>query len=118
VNVAREKGVSAYVGVGLNRWLAAHALDVAFLYRLAIERHEPGSRYHAVAEEGVTVWAIAEVLGRGLKVPVGSLSPEEAPSHFGFLAGFMGWDMPASSALTQERLGWHPGGPGLIHDLS
>jgi nucleoside-diphosphate-sugar epimerase len=117
VALAREKGVSAYVGDGLNRWPAAHVLDVAHLYRLALEKHEAGSRYHAVAEEGVQVRDIAEVLGRGLKIPVVSLSPEEAPAHFGWLAAFVGWDMPASSALTRQRLGWHPTGPSLIADL-
>jgi nucleoside-diphosphate-sugar epimerase len=117
VALAREKGVSAYVGDGLNRWPAAHVLDVAHLYRLALEKHEAGSRYHAVAEEGVQVRDIAEVLGRGLKIPVVSLSPEEAPAHFGWLAAFVGWDMPASSARTRQRLGWHPTGPSLIADL-
>jgi nucleoside-diphosphate-sugar epimerase len=117
VAVAREKGVSAYVGDGLNRWPAAHVLDVARLYRLAIEKHEAGSRYNAVAEEGVPVRQIAEVIGQGLKVPVVAMSPEEAAAHFGWLAPFAGWDMPASSALTQQRLGWRPTGPGLIADL-
>jgi nucleoside-diphosphate-sugar epimerase len=118
VQVAREKGVSAYVGDGLNRWPAAHVLDVARLYRLALEKQEAGSRYHAVAEEGVTVKEIAEVLGRGLKVPVVSMSPEEASVHFGWLGMFAGLDLPASSALTQKRLGWRPTGPGLISDLN
>jgi nucleoside-diphosphate-sugar epimerase len=118
VQVAREKGVSAYVGDGLNRWPAAHVLDVARLYRLALEKQEAGSRYHAVAEEGVTVREIAEVIGRGLKVPVVSISPAEASVHFGWLAMFAGLDLPASSALTQKRLGWRPTGPGLISDLS
>jgi nucleoside-diphosphate-sugar epimerase len=117
IALAREKGISAYVGDGLNRWPAAHVLDVARLYRLAVEKHEAGSRYHAVAEEGLPARDIAEVISRGLKVPVVSLSPEEAPAHFGWLAAFVGYDMPASSALTQERLGWHPTGPGLIADL-
>jgi len=117
VQLAREKGVSAYIGDGLNLWPAAHVLDVAHLYRLALEKHEAGSRYNAVAEEGVSMREIAEVVGRGLKVPVVSLSPEEAPAHFGWLAMFAGFDMPASSAQTQERLGWHPTGPGLIADL-
>jgi nucleoside-diphosphate-sugar epimerase len=117
VQVAREKGVVAYVGDGFNRWPAVHVLDAARLYRLAFEKHEAGSRYHAVAEEGVSVRDMAEVIGRGLKMPVVSLSPEEAPAHFGWLAQFMGFDMPASSAQTQERLGWHPTGPGLIADL-
>ena len=117
IQVAREKGVSAYVGGGLNRWPAAHVSDVARLYVLALEKQEAGSRYHAVAEEGVPARDIAEVIGRGLKVPAVSLSPEEAPAHFGWLSMFVGLDMPASSAQTQERLGWHPTGPVLIADL-
>jgi nucleoside-diphosphate-sugar epimerase len=121
IPMAREKGVSAYIGDGLNRWPAAHVLDVARLYRLALEKetekHEAGSRYNAVAEEGVSMREIAEVIGRGLKVPVVSISPEQAGEHFGWLAMFAGFDMPASSALTQQRLGWRPTGPGLISDL-
>jgi nucleoside-diphosphate-sugar epimerase len=117
IQVARERGVSAYVGDGLNRWPAAHVLDVAHLYRLAFEKHETGSRYHAVAEEGVSMREIAEVIGRGLKLPVVSLSAEEAQNHFGWLAPFAGFDMPASSAQTRQRLGWRPAGPGLIADL-
>jgi nucleoside-diphosphate-sugar epimerase len=117
VQIARDKGASAYIGAGLNRWPAAHVLDVARLYRLAIEKHEAGSRYHAVAEEGVSVQEIAEVIGQGLKIPVVSLSPQEAQTHFGWLAMFVGLDMPASSALTQQKLGWHPTGPSLIADL-
>jgi nucleoside-diphosphate-sugar epimerase len=117
VQVARQKGASAYIGEGLNRWPAAHVLDVAHLYRLALEKHEAGSRYNAVAEEGISMREIAEVIGRGLKVPVVSISQEEAPAHFGWLAMFAGFDMPASSAITRQRLGWHPTGPGLIADL-
>ena len=117
VEVAREKGVSAYIGDGMNRWPAAHVLDVAHLYRLALEKQEAGARYNAVAEEGIPAKKIAEVLGRGLNVPVVSLSPEEAAAHFGWLGMFVGLDMPASSALTQEKLDWHPTGPGLIADL-
>ncbi len=121
VQVAREKGASAYIGEGLNRWPAAHVLDVAHLYRLAIEKqkakHEAGSRYNAVAEEGVSMREIAEVIGRGLQVPVVSLSQDEAQAHFGWLAMFAGSDMPASSAQTRQRLGWRPTGPGLIADL-
>ncbi len=105
VQVAREKGASAYVGEGLNRWPAAHVLDVAHLYRLALEKHEAGSRHNAVAEEGVSMREIAEVIGRGLKLPVVSLSQEEAQAHFGWLAMFAGFDMPASSAQTRQRLG-------------
>jgi nucleoside-diphosphate-sugar epimerase len=118
ISLAREKGVSAYVGDGLNRYPAAHVLDVARLYRLALEKKQPGARYNAVAEEGVAFRDIAEVIGRGLKVPVVSMSPEEAAVHFGWLNMFVGMDMPASSALTQQRLDWHPTGPGLIEDLN
>jgi nucleoside-diphosphate-sugar epimerase len=117
IAVAREKGVSAYVGDGLNRWPAVHRLDCARLYKLALEKGSAGARYNAVAEEGVPLREIAEVIGRGLKLPVVSMSPEEAGEHFGWLAAFVGFDIPASSALTQERLGWHPTGPGLIADL-
>jgi nucleoside-diphosphate-sugar epimerase len=117
IAVAREKGVSAYVGDGLNRWPAAHVSDVARLYRLALEKRQAGARYNAVAEEGVPVRDIAEVIGRGLKVPVVALSAEQTAGHFGWLAAFIGWDLQASSAQTQARLGWHPTGPGLIADL-
>jgi nucleoside-diphosphate-sugar epimerase len=118
IAVAREKGVSAYVGEGLNRWPAVHLLDAAPLYRLALEKGSAGARYHAVAEEGVPVREIAEAIGRGLKVPVVSKSSEEAGEHFGWLGIFAGFDMRASSALTQERLGWRPTTqPGLIADL-
>jgi len=117
VAVAREKGVSAYAGQGLNRWAAAHVLDVARLYRLALEKNESGAIYHAVAEEGVPMRDIAEAIGRGLQVPVRSLSPEEVPVHFGWLGMFAGHDLPASSARTREKLGWNPTGPGLIADL-
>jgi len=117
VAVAREKGASAYVGEGLNRWPAVHVLDAARLYRLALEKREAGARYHAVAEEGIPARDIAEVLGAGLKLPVISVTPEEAGAHFGWLGMFVGLDMLASSALTQERLGWRPTGPGLIADL-
>jgi nucleoside-diphosphate-sugar epimerase len=117
VQLAREKGVVAHVGDGLNRWPAVPRLAAAQVYRLALEKHEAGSRYNAVAEEGVSVREIAEAVGRGLKMPVVSLSPEEAQAHFGWLAAFIGYDMPASSALTQQRLGWRPTGPGLIADL-
>ncbi|RFU48550.1 SDR family oxidoreductase [Paraburkholderia sp. DHOC27] len=117
VAVAREKGVSAYVGDGLNRWPAGHVSDAARLYRLALEKAAPGARYHAVGEEGISSRAIAESLGRGLKLPVVSISAEEAAAHFGWLGMFVGLDMPASSALTQTRLNWHPTGPTLIADL-
>jgi nucleoside-diphosphate-sugar epimerase len=117
IAVAREKGVSAYVEEGRNRWAAAHVSDVARLYRLALERHKAGAKYHAVAEEGVPMRDIAKTIGRSLKVPVVSLSPEKAAAHFGWLAMFAGLDLPASGAQTQQRLGWQPTGPGLIADL-
>jgi nucleoside-diphosphate-sugar epimerase len=115
--VARAKGVSAYIGDGGQRWPAAHVSDVARLYHLAFEKAEPGAIYHAVDEEGVTMKAIAEALGRGLKVPVVSIKPEEAEAHFGWLARFALIDMPSSGALTQRKLNWKPNGPGLIADL-
>jgi nucleoside-diphosphate-sugar epimerase len=114
---AREKLVSAYVGDGGNRWPAAHVSDVARLYRLAFEKAEPGAIYHAVDEEGVTMKAIAEALGRGLKVPVVSITPAEAEAHFGWLARFAAHDMPSSSVLTRQKLNWKPTGPSLIADL-
>ena len=117
VEIARQKGVSAYLGEGRNRWPAAHVLDVARLYRLAFEKHEPGSRYHAVAEEGVAFRDIADRIGRGLKVPVRSLSQEEAADHFGWLSAFVGYDLTASGTQTQQRLDWHPTGPTLLSDL-
>src|SRR5580658_6830273 len=117
VNIAREKGVSAYVGDGLNRWAAAHVLDAARLYKLVLEKASAGARYHAVGEEGVPLREIAEVIGRGLKVPVVSKSPKEAADHFGFFGHFAGVDGPASSTQTQKQLGWHPTGPGLLSDL-
>lgn len=117
IQLAREKKVSAYVCDGLNRWPAVHVSDAARLYRLALEKQEAGSRYHAVAEEGIPLRTIAEVIGRGLKVPVVSLSQEEAQAHFGWLGYFIGIDLLASSGKTQERLGWRPTGAGLIADL-
>lgn len=122
IALARQKGVAAYVGEGRNRWPAVHVLDAARVYRLAFEKManetpEKVGRFHAVAEQGVPVRDIAEVIGRGLKVPVISVPPDEAGEHFGWLAAFAGLDLPASGALTQERLAWHPTGPGLIADL-
>ena len=117
IELARQKGVSAYVGDGRNRWPAVHVLDAARLYRLAFEKLRAGARYHAVAEEGVPLRAIAEVIGRRLNVPVTSISPQEAAAHFGWLASFTGRDLPASGALTQKWLTWRPAGPGLIADL-
>lgn len=117
IAIAREKGVSAYVGDGKNRWPAVHVLDAARLYRLALEKDSAGARYHAVAEEGVPLRDIAEVIGRGLNVPVVSKSPEEAMEQFGWLGAFVGMDLPASSAQTQAQLGWRPTERGLIADL-
>jgi nucleoside-diphosphate-sugar epimerase len=117
IDIARAKGKVAYVGEGRNRWPAAHVLDVAKLYQLALDQGKAGARYHAVAEEGIAARDIAEVVGAGLQMPVVSLSPEEAKEHFGWLAMFMGMDLPASSAWTREVLGWNPTGPGLIADL-
>jgi nucleoside-diphosphate-sugar epimerase len=117
IAVAREKGVSAYPGEGGNRWAAAHVLDVAKLYRLALEKHEAGAKYHAVDEEGVAMRDIAEVIGKGLKVPVVSLSADEPQVHFGWLSMFASHDLRASSAQTRKKLGWNPTGPGLIADL-
>jgi len=117
IQVAREKGVVAYVGEGQNRWPAAHITDTARLYRLAIEKAEPGAKYHAVAEEGVKIRDISEVIGRRLKLPVKSIAPEEAFDYFGWLGIFAGLDVPASSAQTKKRLGWQPNGPGMLADL-
>jgi nucleoside-diphosphate-sugar epimerase len=118
IQAAVAKGFCAYVGEGANRWAAAHISDTARLYRLALERGERGARWHAVGEEGVTMRAIAETLGRRLGLPVRSIGADEAGDYFGWLAMFAGHDAPASSALTQERLGWRPGGPGLLDDLA
>lgn len=117
ISIARAKGVSAYIGDGMNRWSGVHRFDAANLYRLALEKGVAGARYHGVADEGVPTKAIAEVIGRRLNLPVVSISPEEAAGHFGFLGLFFGLDILASSALTQEQLGWKPTHPGLIADL-
>jgi nucleoside-diphosphate-sugar epimerase len=117
IAMAREKGVSAFVGDGANRWPAVHVLDAARLYRLAIESPTTRTRYHAVTEEGVPVREIATAIGRGLDVPVRSVPAQEAGAHFGWLGHLIGADLPASSRLTREWLGWNPEGPGLIADL-
>ncbi|WP_458070623.1 SDR family oxidoreductase [Rhodanobacter sp. BL-MT-08] len=117
IAIFRERGTCAYVGDGLNRWPAAHVLDVAHLYRLAIEKAEPNAKYHAVAEEGISIRDMAEAIGGRLKLPVNSITPEEAEAFFGWLAIFAGHDVPASSEQTRRRLGWEPTGPGLIADL-
>src|ERR1700719_314531 len=118
ISVAHEKGVSAFIGDGLNRWPAVHRLDAAHLYRLVLEKGSAGATYHGVADEGVPTREIAEAIGRGLNVPVVSRSSEESADHSGWIARFFGIDGPASSAQTQERLGWRPVEPGLIADLN
>ncbi|HWF34732.1 MAG TPA: SDR family oxidoreductase [Solirubrobacteraceae bacterium] len=117
VGIARQKGVSGHIGDGANRWPAVHRLDSARLFRLALEHAPAGSTLHAVADEGVPIRDIAEVIGRRLDVPVVSVSPEDAAEHFTWMAGFIGSDSPASSALTRELLHWQPTHPGLIADL-
>ena len=117
IAIAREKGVSAYVGDGQNRWPAVHRLDAAHLYRLVLEKGSAGARYHGVADEGVPFKEIAGVIGQRLKLPVVSKSPEEAADHFGWISRFASVDAPASSAQTQERLGWRATRPSLIADL-
>ncbi|HLY57415.1 MAG TPA: NAD-dependent dehydratase, partial [Stellaceae bacterium] len=118
LDIAREKGFAAYIGDGGNRWSGAHRLDVARLYRLALEKGRAGTSYHAVADEGVTARDIAEIIGRHLALPVRSIAPEEAAAHFGTMAMFAGMDGAASSALTQQWLGWKPTQIGLIADIS
>jgi nucleoside-diphosphate-sugar epimerase len=118
IEIYRAKGVCAYVGEGHNRWPAAHVLDVARLYRLAIERAEPNAKYHAVAEGGVALRDIAETIAKRLNLPVKSITPDETADFFGWLARFAGHDVPASSAITQHKLGWTPTGPSLLEDLA
>ena len=117
VAISRDKGVSGYIGDGTNRWPAVHRLDSAHVFRLALETAPAGSTLHAVADEGVPIRDIAEVIGRHLNLPVVSISPEDAGEHFAWLAGFLAADSPASSALTRELMGWHPTHPRLIEDL-
>src|SRR6266852_3243863 len=118
ISIASEEGVSAFIGDGLNCWPAVHRLDAAHLYRLALEKGSAAARYHGVADEGVPTREIAEVIGRHLNVPVVSKSREEAADHFGWMALFFGVDAPASSTLTQQRLGWRPLQPGRIAHLN
>ncbi len=113
----RAAGSAAYIGEGINRWPAVHRSDAARLVRLGIEGAPAGSVLHAVGEEGVAIRDVAEAIGRGLDLPVTSITAEQAQAHFGFLAGFLALDMPASSALTRELLSWEPSGPGLVADL-
>lgn len=117
IRIARDKGVSAYVGEGLNRWPAVHRLDAARLYRLALESGSARFAYHGVADEGVPFRDIAAVIGRRLNLPVVSKSADEAGAHFGWFAHFASLDCPASSALTQEWLGWHPTQASLLPDI-
>ncbi|HET7506014.1 MAG TPA: SDR family oxidoreductase, partial [Kofleriaceae bacterium] len=117
IGIARQKGVSAYVGDGRNRWPAVHRLDAAQLFRLALENGAAGSRFHGVAEEGIPTREIAEVIGRRLQIPIASKSLDEAATHFGFLGRFFAADVPASNTRTRERLGWTPRHPGLLADL-
>ena len=118
INIAREKGVSAYIGDGFNQWNAVHRLDAAHLFRLALEKAEPGARYHASAEEAITVKAIAEAIGKQLNIPAISIAPEAAVEHFGWFAQMAAIDCPASSKLTQERLNWHPTHSTLLADIA
>ena len=117
IGIAREKGISAYIRDGSNRWAGVHRLDAAHLYRLVLEKGSAGARYHAVGDEGVAFRDIAGVIGRRLNVPVVSKTPEEAQEHFGWMSLFAGLDIAASGRQTQELLGWKPKHPGLIEDL-
>jgi len=117
IGIAREKGVSGYIGEGNNRWTAVHRLDAADLYCLALEKAKPGARFHGVAEEAITFRAIAEVIGKHLNLPAVSISPDDAASHFSWLARFASLDCPASGELTGEILGWIPIQPKLFDDL-
>ena len=114
VTIARDSGIAGYIGDGSNRWPAVHRSDSARLFRLAVEESAPGSTWHAVADEGVAIRDIAEVLGRHLDVPLVSVAPDDAAAHFTWLANFLALDSPASSEETRRLLGWEPSGPGLL----
>lgn len=117
INAARQHGVAPFVGDGANRWPAVHRLDAARVFCLALERAAPGSRLHAAAEEGIAMRSIAETIGQALNVPVRSITPEEAPAHFGFLGAFVAMDNPTSSAITRQALAWEPRELGLLADM-
>ena len=117
IKLARDKGVSAYVGEGANNWNAVHRLDAAPLYRLALEKGLPGASYHGVGDQAIPFRHIAEVIGQRLNLPVVSKTPEEAPEHFGWFHAFAAIDCPVSSQITQQTLAWTPTHPGLIPDL-
>lgn len=118
IRLARDKGFVAYVGEGLNQWSAAHVSDTALLYRLAVEKGAPGARYHATTQSGIEFRRIAQAVGHRLGLPAVSIGLQEVAAHFGWLAGFAGKDMMATSVLTQQRLGWDPTGPDLMEDLA
>jgi nucleoside-diphosphate-sugar epimerase len=117
INTARSKGIAAYVGDGDNRWPAVHRLDAAHLFRLALEKGVKGSRYNAIGDEGIPVRELAEVIGKYLNLPVVSISPDKAADHFGWMAGFIAFDSPATAHKTREQLGWQPTHIGLIEDM-
>jgi len=118
IGIARKRGHSGYIGEGQNRWPAVHRRDAARLFRLALEKGVAGSRYHGVAEEGIPFRSIAEVIGRKLNIPVGSISAREAAKQFSYFGGFAATDNPSSSTRTRDQLGWEPSGPGLLVDLN
>jgi nucleoside-diphosphate-sugar epimerase len=118
IEIAGKKRVSAYIEDGSNRWAAVHRLDAAHLFRLALENGNAGARYHAVAEEGIALRKIAEVIGQSLNIPAVGKSSEDAAKLFSWLTSFVEADNPVSSQLTQERLGWRPTQPGIISDLA
>ncbi|WP_026308792.1 SDR family oxidoreductase [Spirosoma spitsbergense] len=117
IGIAREKGVSAYIGEGTNRWPAVHRLDAVQLFRLALEKGTAGAKFHGAADEGIPVRNIASIIGQHLNLPVVSKPAEEAADHFGWIGAFLSVDCPASSTLTQQQLGWHPSQPSLVADL-